>query len=80
MCRPAPCEGLAFVPELHANYAVHVLRMADGLPKFVGFPAEFGGTGETDARIALLALRSACARQAATNKRGVVRGNNGRDS
>lgn len=39
--------GLAFVPESHANYAEHVLRTADGLPKFVGFPEEFGGSGET---------------------------------
>jgi hypothetical protein len=38
--------GLAFVPQFHVNYAEHVLRMADGLPKFPGFPPDMGGSGE----------------------------------
>lgn len=37
---------LKFVPEVHVNYAETVLPMKDGLPKFSGFPPEFGGPGE----------------------------------
>jgi hypothetical protein len=42
----ATLPGLAFVPEVHVNYAETVLRMRDGLPKLRDFPAEFGGSGE----------------------------------
>lgn len=38
--------SVAFVPELHLNYASAVLRMADGLPKLKDFPTEAGGSGE----------------------------------
>src|ERR1700712_5983460 len=37
---------LAFVPEVHVNYAQTVLPMRDGLPKLKDFPAELGGSGE----------------------------------
>jgi hypothetical protein len=43
----ATLPTLAFEPALHINYAETVLPMADGLPKFRDFPAEFGGTGQT---------------------------------
>ena len=42
----ATIPTLAFVPQLHVNYAETVLRMRDGLPKMKDFPAEFGGSGE----------------------------------
>lgn len=35
-----------FVPGVHVNYSETVLPMKDGLPKFSGFPAELGGTGQ----------------------------------
>jgi hypothetical protein len=38
--------GVAFAPQFHVNYAEHVLTMKDGLPKFAGFPPDFGGSGE----------------------------------
>lgn len=41
----ATIPGLAFVPQVHVNYAETVLPMRDGLPKLKDFPAEFGGTG-----------------------------------
>jgi hypothetical protein len=37
--------GLAFQPGVHVNYAEHVLRMPDGLPKQKDMPAEMGGSG-----------------------------------
>src|SRR4051812_1219319 len=37
---------LAFVPQVHVNYAETVLPMRDGLPKFKDFPAGFAGSGE----------------------------------
>ena len=37
---------ITFTPGLHVNYAETVLPMRDGLPKFAGFPADFGGSGE----------------------------------
>lgn len=40
-------DALPFVPVLHVNYAETVFPIRDGLPKMKGFPAEFGGTGET---------------------------------
>lgn len=43
----AAIPGLAFVPQVHVNYAETVLPMRDGLPKLKDFPAEFGGSGET---------------------------------
>ncbi len=42
----ATIPGLAFVPQVHVNYAETVLPMRDGLPKLKDFPAEFGGSGE----------------------------------
>jgi len=42
----ATIPDLAFVPQVHVNYAETVLRMRDGLPKLKDFPAEFGGSGE----------------------------------
>lgn len=42
----ATIPELAFVPQVHVNYAETVLPMRDGLPKLRDFPAEFGGTGE----------------------------------
>lgn len=42
----ATIAGLTFVPQFHVNYAEHVLRMQDGLPKFPGFPPDMGGSGE----------------------------------
>jgi hypothetical protein len=42
----ATIPDLAFVPQVHVNYAETVLPMRDGLPKLKDFPAEFGGTGE----------------------------------
>jgi hypothetical protein len=42
----ATIPDLAFVPEVHVNYAETVLPMRDGLPKLKDFPAEFGGSGE----------------------------------
>ena len=42
----ATLPTLAFVPQLHVNYAETVLPMRDGLPKMKDFPAEFGGSGE----------------------------------
>ena len=38
--------GLAFVPQVHVNYAETVMPMRDGLLKLRDFPAEFGGSGE----------------------------------
>lgn len=43
----ATIPGLAFVPQVHVNYAETVLPIRDGLPKLKDFPAEFGGSGET---------------------------------
>ena len=40
-------DSLEFVPALHVNYAETVVPIKDGLPNMKGFPAEFGGTGET---------------------------------
>jgi hypothetical protein len=42
----ATLPTLAFMPQLHVNYAETVLPMRDGLPKMKDFPAEFGGSGE----------------------------------
>ena len=42
----ATIPALAFVPQVHVNYAETVLPMRDGLPKLKDFPAEFGGSGE----------------------------------
>lgn len=44
----ANLPGQIFTPSLHVNYAETVLPVHDGLPKFAGFPASFGGS---DARI-----------------------------
>ena len=43
----ATLPDLAFVPQVHVNYAETVLPMRDGLPKLRDFPAEFGGSGES---------------------------------
>jgi hypothetical protein len=42
----ATIPGLAFVPQVHVNYANTVMPMRDGLPKLKDFPSEFGGSGE----------------------------------
>jgi hypothetical protein len=42
----ATIPDLAFVPEVHVNYAETVLPIRDGLPKLKDFPAEFGGSGK----------------------------------
>ncbi len=42
----ATIPDLPFAPAVHVNYAETVLPIADGLPKFKDFPAEFGGSGE----------------------------------
>ncbi|HEY0423830.1 MAG TPA: GFA family protein [Rhodopila sp.] len=42
----ATIPALAFMPQIHVNYAETVLPMHDGLPKLRDFPAEFGGSGE----------------------------------
>lgn len=42
----ATIPTVAFKPGLHINYAETVLPMKDGLPKFMDFPADFGGSGE----------------------------------
>lgn len=42
----ATIPTLAFKPALHVFYSELVLRIADGLPKFKDFPADFGGSGE----------------------------------
>jgi len=36
---------LAFEPQLHLHYGSTVLRIADGLPKYLDLPAQFGGSG-----------------------------------
>jgi hypothetical protein len=43
----ATIPALAFVPQVHVNYAETVLPMRDGLTKLRDFPKEFGGSGET---------------------------------
>lgn len=40
-------QGLVYEPTLHVNYGEKVLAVRDGLPKYKGFPKEFGGSGET---------------------------------
>jgi hypothetical protein len=42
----ATIPDLAFVPQVHVNYAETVLPMHDGLTKLKDFPKEFGGSGE----------------------------------
>ncbi len=41
----ATIPSLKFAPGVHVNYSETVLRMKDGLPKLVDFPAELGGSG-----------------------------------
>ena len=43
----ATIPTLAFAPQLHVFYSEKVLKMADGLPKYADFPANFGGSGAT---------------------------------
>ena len=43
----ATIPDLAFLPQVHVNYAETVLPMRDGLPKLKDFPTEFGGSGES---------------------------------
>jgi hypothetical protein len=43
----ATLPTLPFAPQLHVNYRETVLPMRDGLPKFVDFPGDIGGTGAT---------------------------------
>jgi hypothetical protein len=42
----ATLPQLAFVPQVHVNYAETVLPMRDALPKLKDFPTELGGSGE----------------------------------
>jgi hypothetical protein len=42
----ATLPDLPFAPAVHVNYQETVLPMQDGLPKFKGFPAAFGGSDE----------------------------------
>ncbi len=39
-------DGLDYAPTLHVHYGEKVLAVRDGLPKFKGFPEDFGGDGE----------------------------------
>ena len=39
-------EDFDFKPMAHVNYASRIMSVPDGLPKFVDFPADFGGSGE----------------------------------
>jgi hypothetical protein len=41
----ATIPSVPFTPGVHVNYAEAVLRMKDGLPKLMDFPAELGGSG-----------------------------------
>ena len=40
-------DPLSFEPSFHIFYGERVMDLADGLPKFVALPPDFGGTGET---------------------------------
>ena len=40
-------DPLPFKPSFHIFYDERVMDLADGLPKFVALPPDFGGTGET---------------------------------
>jgi hypothetical protein len=43
----AGSEGtVAFEPSFHIFYGERVMDLTDGLPKFLGLPLDFGGTGE----------------------------------
>ena len=42
----ATIPDFPFQAGVHVNYAMTVLPMKDGLPKFKDFPADLGGTGE----------------------------------
>ena len=42
----ATIPDFPFTPALHVHYAETVLPMRDGLPKFKGYPASFGGSDE----------------------------------
>jgi hypothetical protein len=42
----ATLPTLTFKPGLHVNYVETVLPMRDGLPKFLDFPSEIGGSGQ----------------------------------
>lgn len=42
----ANLKAVAFQPTVNVNYAETAVPMRDELPKFRGFSAEFGGTGE----------------------------------
>ena len=43
----AVLHGFPFDPQLHVNYAEHVLALRDGLPKMNDLPAQMGGSGKT---------------------------------
>ena len=40
-------DSLTFEPSFHIFYGERVMDLADGLPKFVSLPPDFGGNGET---------------------------------
>ena len=40
---------LEFKPTMHVNYESSVLSIKDGLPKYLDFPEDFGGSGKTAA-------------------------------
>ena len=42
-------DSLSFEPSSHIFYGENVMDLADGMPKFVALPPDFGGTGETAA-------------------------------
>ncbi len=35
-----------FAPQMHLNWADHVVDTQDALPKFIDYPKEYGGSGE----------------------------------
>ena len=39
-------DGFTFNPTAHINYRSAMLLVLDGLPKYLNFPANFGGSGE----------------------------------
>jgi hypothetical protein len=44
--RAAILPTVDFEPKAHLSYAEAVFAVSDGLPKFVDFPAEIGGSGK----------------------------------
>lgn len=42
-------DSLSFEPSSHIFSGENVMDLADGMPKFIALPPDFGGTGETAA-------------------------------